>query len=264
VSSLIEASNFDWPIIDGPCGPDGPEGVTYDQWVAAREAAVRWLWALSGRQFGTWTVTFRPEWTQPFPVSRLPWGYRDGLGLTPWLSGQGMLPGGSCGAARPAGVQGKRITLPGPVLEVIEVTVDGSALPPESYALQGDDLVRMDGEDWPASQDVTAVEGDLGTWQVTYRRGQDVPQAGRVAAGVLVCELAKAMVGNDCELPINTTQVTRGGVTVSLDELTQGFTGLALVDQWARSVNPNGLRQPPIVWSPDLDSSLLPKPVITS
>lgn len=239
--SLISASALEWPIIAGKCGADGPDGITPDQWAAAKDGAVAWLWALSGRQFGTWDVVFRPEWTTPVPQST------------------------RCCTALPAlngGIKQAAMTpLPGPAKSVTEVLVDGVVLASSKYLLERDLLVRTDGLLWQPYQDTTKVATQAGTWQITYVRGKDVPAAGLVAAGVLACELAAAMLGDgSCRLPFNVQSVARNGVTISMDatQVQLGMTRLPEIDSWIRVVNPSLRRSNPTVWSPDIDPDLLP------
>jgi hypothetical protein len=101
----------------------------------------------------------------------------------------------------------------------------------------------VDGGVWPTCQDFTA---DPPTWEVTYTPGLEVPEMGRIALGSLVCQLARRVCGQACDLPANVTAVTRQGVTIALDPTTE--TGLWIVDQWVAMVN----RPLAKVWSPDL------------
>lgn len=248
--SLITASDLDWPIVPGPCGADGPDGISDEQWEAAQQSAVAWLWALSGRRFGTWTVVFRPEWTVPIPREQhvfpgYPYGPRFG-----------------CLPARLSTNPTTRAPLPGPVVSVSEVKVDGDVADPGVYMVERDQLIRTDGGTWPGYQDTTKPLTEPGTWQISYVRGADVPAGGQAAAGVLACEIAAALTGGKCSLPSNTQQVARNGVTISraANQLQLGFTGLASVDQWARTVNPKGYQSQPMVWSSDLDPDFLPPP----
>lgn len=242
MASLISADALSWPSVPGECGSSGPEGVSAAQWATAKATAAGWLWALSGRRFGTWVVRFRPEWTVPAPRPCAPW-------FSPYA------------AVRPPVTAGNVAPLPGPVQEVSEVLLDGAVLDPSLYEVQGDRLVRIDGGTWPAFQDTTKPLTAAGTWQITYTRGAPVPPGGQAAAGVLACEIAAAMIpGGKCRLPANTQTVARNGVTVSMDakQVQLGFTGLAVVDQWVRTVNPKLRPADPVVWSPDLDPALLP------
>lgn len=147
------------------------------------------------------------------------------------------------------------VRLPGPIASIVDVTVDGATVDPAAYRV--DDhayLVREDGESWPVANDLTKPEGEEGTWTVTYTRGIEVPAAGKVAAGVLACEMAKALSGStECQLPQRIQTITREGVTVGVvdpfEGLEQGRTGIWLVDSWVASIT--GTKQRSRVFSPD-------------
>lgn len=254
MADLITAGDLQWPLYS-PCGDDGPDcggKVTPDIWTMAKQVAIEWVWALSGRKFGTFSITFRPEWT--IPVATSPRHYV--------LGDCGGYPFDAFAVDKPL----TSAPLPGPVVSVEQVMVDGSILATSAYEVVGNDLVRVDGGVWPRFQDVTDPTTETGTWQVTYTRGVAVPSGGQLAAGVLACEEAKRLVGDTaCQLPNNTSNVTRNGVTVNLDakQPQMGFTTLRGVDQWVRTVNPSGRTDDPIVWSPDLDPNRL-RPIPTS
>lgn len=245
---VIEAGDLLWPLLSA-CGDDGPDGVDADDWATAQAVAIDWVWALSGRKFGTWDVVFRPEWS--IPVARAPRNYVLGEG-----DGRRPYPVGAFLTGKPL----YSVPLPGPVVSVEAVLVDGATLASSAYEVIGDQLVRLDGSSWYRYQNTTLPTTDVGTWQISYTRGVAVPTGGQRAAGVLACEQAKRISGDkSCRLPNNTTSVTRNGTTVSLDakQPQQGFTTLAEVDQWCRLVNPNGRQSAPQVWSPDLYPNLL-------
>jgi hypothetical protein len=71
---------------------------------------------------------------------------------------------------------------------------------------------------------------------------------------VLTCEFTKACSGGKCRLPTAVTSIARQGVTmeVSSGMFPDGMTGIREVDAFLSSINPNALRIPPKVWSPDL------------
>lgn len=136
------------------------------------------------------------------------------------------------------------VALPGPVHEVTSVTVGGEEF--SGWVLDGDRLVRTDGEDWPTNGEVD--------WRVDYMRGRTVPVGGEVSAGLLAVEMWKAACGDsDCQLPQRVQTVTRQGVTVAMldnfDGIDKGHTGIWLVDAWVSSVTKPPTRS--IVRSPD-------------
>lgn len=152
-----------------------------------------------------------------------------------------------------------------PLIEVTEIKVYGRVLDPSKYRV--DDyrtLVRLPDagttpEVWPSFQrfDLDASQDD--TFEVTATYGLMPPPAGVNAAAVLACELAKAATGGDCKLPERVTSISRQGTTMDFSGLVldpfaffeQGRTGLYQVDLFLASVNPNGLKRRPRVYSPD-------------
>lgn len=167
--------------------------------------AVSWLWAWTGRTFGHQTWTVRP-------------------------------PVGVCD--RP-----QAVTLAGPAIRQVD-DVEIGGLPFHAWRLHRPaTLVRTDGQPWPP-QDITADDGQEGSWQVTYQTGLPVPEAGLHAAAVLACELAKARRGVACRLPQRVQTVIREGVTVGFFDdfatLWEGRTGLFEVDMWVASVGAPG------------------------
>lgn len=248
MSDVITAGPIQWPI-NSPMGADGPDNLPAGIWELAQSIAVDWVWALSGRRFGQFAVSFRPEWT--IPVSPSPRNYVLDSGY------RRNYPVAGFATTKPL----HNAPLPGPVVSVTSVTVDGAPLATSAYEVNGDDLIRVDGGQWYAYQDTTLPATDVGTWVIAYVRGRPVPIGGQVAAGVLAYEEALRLTGNaKCRLPNNTSTVQRQGVTVNLDamQLQQGFTGLREVDQWCRQVNPTGSADSPSIWSPDLDPARLP------
>src|SRR5690606_6391778 len=125
-----------------------------------------------------------------------------------------------------------QVVLPGPISDVLEVTVDGEPLPLEAFRV--DDwniLVRQDGGHLPTCQDLGRPLEEPGTWGVTYLHGEEVPPGGSLVAGILACEYAKAVCGDSpCRLPRRISSIQRQGVVIGmLDNFTnlkEGFTGI--------------------------------------
>lgn len=97
------------------------------------------------------------------------------------------------------------------------------------------------------------------SFTVTYGYGQAPPPGGVRAAVNLAAQIALNAVGSKkCRLPQRTSQVNRQGVAITIldpmEFITKGQTGLPEVDLWIASVNPNGTRRRPTVWSPDVDT----------
>lgn len=223
---------------------------------AALWVATEALYALSGRQFGLCTVTYRP--------------CRESCYGEVWPAGWWQAGGGATGYyPQPALVQGQwfnltcgdctggcscatvsEALLPGPVRDVVEVRVDGVALVKNvDYRL--DDfrrLVRLGGKMWPLCNDLNKDDTQVGTWSVTVRSGTDVPQLGGLAAGALAVEVMKLMLcDTSCALPKPVQSLSRQGVNITLLDpsavFADGKTGLYLPDLFIETANPNKLRR---------------------
>lgn len=254
----------EWPI-DTTCCPDW---ATYP--AAVQADATSWateiLNSLTGHRFAQCPVNYRPCGPRcmngigylAFPVGApqsggggLPW-------MTPYIDSGvwrncGCAGGCSCRASH-------EVPFPGPVAAVTEVMIDGVVLAATNYRLDSyrgtPVLVRTDGEPWPECQDMDADADELGAFTITYQPGEVLPAAGRIAAGLLACEFAKACQGADCVLPQQLSSLSRNGVEVTVVDpatlLDNGLTGIANVDLWVRSVNPHRRMQRSRVRTPDL------------
>ena len=140
-------------------------------------AAVRTLWALSGRRFGTIELTLAPYILPPHV------GWYDGTRHRVTLNAARGYATGGLTACAPA----RTFRLPGPVVSVAEVVVDAVVLPADAWALDPDGtLVRVDGGDWPVAQDVYAPR-----WVVRYVRGIPADGPANTAAALYALELAR-------------------------------------------------------------------------
>lgn len=254
----------DWAI-DRTCLPDLPvlpdtptveEQAAYDLALARRNAAedlaVSVLWALSGRQFGACETTVRPC---PLAPTWGAWGRYayDGLYASPYILilDAGHWVNWPCGCGGQCTVSGPRVVhLPGPVGEIVSVTIDGVVLDDSGYQLEGDALYRKGGAHWPR-QDLGRPLGEDGTWSVTYTRGIPVPAGVDRLVGLLAKEFISACGGGGtCRLPKSVVSTTSRGVTHVFDPskiLAAGKTGLAEIDQWLAAVNPHHLMAAPQV-----------------
>ena len=145
------------------------------------------------------------------------------------------------------------IKMPARVAALLEVNIDGYRHDPRLFRIDdGHNLVRQDGCCWPSCQNLGAPYGYYGTFGIKYVPGIVPNAAGLWAVGVLACEYAKACSGGKCRLPSSVTSISRQGITM---ELTSGMfdngTGIREVDAYIHSVNPNALKLPSRVWSPD-------------
>lgn len=219
--------------------------------------AANLLWNFTGRIFGTVTQTIRPcRVITPFRPSTF-----EGMGPASayyelgGVNGWGWLPvyvNGSwsnirCGRCSSVACscspdEARAIHLPGPVQAIDEIKIDGAVLAPTAYRVDnGHTLIRQDGEAWPTAQDLIEPLDQPNTWSIEFSRGVAVPTGGKVAAGILACELYKAAVADpSCSLPSRVKTVARQGVTVGImdtfEGLDEGKTGLWAVDSWIASV----------------------------
>jgi hypothetical protein len=234
-----------WSIID-LCDAN----VSYEVGVAADKMAIGVLHAASGRQFGLCARTIRPcmedcNGLQLFNPPQPRYVYIAGepfASYLPWARVQC----GVCVSRRCACARVSQIVLPNHrIRSVREVKIDGVVLDPSAYRLAGRRLIRMDGGAWPRCQADDAADDAVGSWSVEYVYGRPVDEGGQIATGVYACEIAKSLSGNECELPQRVQTVSRQGVTIGfvdpMDFLSQGLTGLYVVDSWIKQVNPSGL-----------------------
>ncbi|AXN53293.1 head-to-tail adaptor [Mycobacterium phage Thonko] len=240
--------SFDWPI-DRDCLPPlpAPDADDYDDKLAERSAAedmaVSVLWALSGRQFGIRDVTVRPcietspinhHGSGPLTSYVLSW---EGDRWVNWWCG-------CIGGCRRS--NGRAVHLPGPVVEVTRVEVNGVDLPSNVWVEQDGVLYRRE-TTWPR-QDLGRPLGEVNTWAVHYRRGQAVPPNVEKLTGVLAREFIRACDDNSkCRLPRTVTTASRQGVTYRVYDpakiYADGKTNIPEIDQWLAAVNPHHLMQ---------------------
>jgi hypothetical protein len=219
------------------------------------------VYALTGRQFGTVTLTLRPcnapglpPLYQTYPVNVLnPWGSEANSNYGPYIL-NGVWHNVGC-----AGINccGAPCELPLPkTVSITSVTVDGATVDPSAYRIDnGNLLVRTDGACWPQCQDLSKNSG-TGVFNVTGVFGRVVPQEALDAASILACEVGKAIAGQPCRLPQRMQSLSRAGVSVqfpSVDNyLDRGLTGLNEVDQLVVQFNPARLFSSPTVLSMDM------------
>jgi hypothetical protein len=243
--------------VSAPAGWEPNTAVLGSQWAALDPAvadaavtlAAEELWALSGRRFGTWTVTLAPYLPVRAPCSAGgPWG--------------GYALNAAAGTATPWGVAATRSTvfrLPGPVVAVTEVRLAGAVMDPAHWKADPDGRLVWTapaelGAGWPVGQDVYA---EPPAWTVTYTRGIPVPDAGKVALARYAHEIAKGMAAAPGDrLPGRARDITRAGTNITMvapeDPANAGLTGIPLVDSWLRAVNPHRLSSPSRLYAPEM------------
>lgn len=222
---------------------------------AAVNQAAEVLYALSGRQFGVCEVVARPC----RQACCDPCGRGGGYRWTPVLQG-GQWMNVSCVGCKDACscTTVCEVLLPGPVVSVSEVLLDGVALDESEYRVDNRRaLVRIGEGCWPTCQNMNLEPTEVGTWQVKYERGRPLPEAGKMALGALANELAKACLNDStCALPERVTTIARQGLTMALldpmEFLTRNRTGIYAVDLWLTAVNPLGRQRHAGVYSPDV------------
>lgn len=237
-----------------------------DQTPAVRDLAAALattvMWAATGRRYGLCELTVLPcnpspsePLYQTFPVSYDPWSLGGGSGpiAAPVLDSgtwRNLACGTSCNCQAAC-----QVPLDGPVHDIVDVLIDGEAVSPSAYEVHDRLwLVRIDGECWPTCQ----VYGqEIPGFEVTYNRGDPIPDPIQNATGLLSCEYAKSCQGRACGLPSRMKRLTRQGVELEVADIpTDGRgrirTGLVLVDDAIDAVNPYGLIEAPTVMSPDL------------
>lgn len=210
--------------------------------------AARFLWSATGKQYGLCERVLRPCRSDCGSF----WG---GLPAPVRLGGEWVnLTCGTCTGG--CGCTTISEFVAADVHEVVSVVVDGEDLDPFDTVKVYDRrrVVRVDGGVWPMCQDLNVDEG-AGAWSVTVMQGKPVPDGGGFMAGLLLCELAKACLGDSsCRLPKRVQTITREGVTVGFQDrfelLGSMLTGLWEIDSWIESNRYTGNTQPTVT-SPD-------------
>jgi hypothetical protein len=261
----IRVAPCNWPLVycgdggEGPTGCSSLNGLDVALAELIEEAAVSYLWNWTKKQFGTCEISLRPckeQCLQQWTTYR---GRAGTNGNLPWTEG-GMGPlnpalirgvwwnlgcSGSCDTDQCSCTYVPTVNLPGPVDSVTEVWIDGVQLDADAYRVDNHSkLIRVDGGDWPACQDMLSDPTVPGTdsFMVVFDQGVPVPAGGQIAAGILACEMAKAACrDNSCKLPQRLQSITRQGVTMTVldsfsDLYEHGATGLWLVDNWVASI----------------------------
>lgn len=162
------------------------------------DAASSWMYVQTGERYnGVCEVTEKPC------------GCGCGCGLaSTQLIGYGA-SGGCCDGLCGCSAESKVSLSYGPILTA-SVSIEGVAFT-DFEIFAPNLLVRTDGESWPSCQ--SYLEG----WSVTYTYGIEPPTIVKLAAQDLVVELVKGCTGGECSLPSGAIQVTRRGVSFSLD-----------------------------------------------
>lgn len=218
-----------WPIV-WPCPTDTVDPVLVDM---AQSLSAQLLWAMSGYRIG------RCEYTEAFVMAvegGCGFPYKDRNGN--WRN-NGQSGGACC-----------RVLLTNrPVAAITEVVDGGVVLAPTDYRLEGSWLRRR-GECWTTT--LACEDPEL---IVTYQAGVPFPPGTPAVMGEVACEYLTALQGDTCRLPSRAVSISRQGVTVTLDSISEFVSrrrlGLPITDAWLDSVA-TGPRIGSRVYSPDL------------
>ena len=142
------------------------------------------------------------------------------------------------------------IPLQGPKTSVLEVTVDGVALTPSEYGLiNGNKLFRLSSKRWPAHNDITLPDTEVGTFTITYSFGYPPSLSVRRAAIELVCQMIKG----DSATPSRLRGIVSAnvqGVSVTMSDDPIDSIGLPEVSKFM-DVYGNSGRPVASVWAPE-------------
>lgn len=221
-------------------------------------AASQFLWAATGRQFGTCTVTLRPLCINQCSTDCAGL-VESGYGF-PWMPVHQMdnsWTNITCTQKNCTCVELCEIPLPYPVCSVDQVVIDGVIVPDTEYFVTDfNKLVRAKSSGcWPDCNDLTLPNIYEGTWSVTVTYGKPVPELVKIAASEFACQLMKRCVGRPCDLPQRIQSINRQGMSATfldpMEFLKDGMTGIFLVDLAIKTYNPRKLFKRATVVSPD-------------
>ncbi len=242
-----------WDIADvdvcQDCCTDALDGLDEFRRDTIYQWAAWFLWRATGKVYGLCEQTFRPCRRECDGTSGLPRPQRiDGQ----WYNLSCGSCSGTCGCD-----QISEVYLPG-TWSITSVMIDGVDYPDPVDMVAVYDrsrLVRIDGGTWPSCQNLSQIDGP-GVWSVTAQMGLPIPPGGKVAAGILACELARACVGDsECRLPKRVQTITRQGVTAAFQDQFESLpelrTGLWEVDSFIEMARSSSFGSPSVI-SPDI------------
>jgi len=249
-----------WPV-DSACFTaewDALDPAVQDRAILLASETLR---RLTGYRVGGCPITVRPCKATCANTMVLPAYWNTGGAFHPHISAGGYWVN-SCGCSGDCSCEALcEVTLPAPVGEIYTVKLNGGIVVADQYRVDGNRLVWVGDQTgdcpWPVCQDLAAADDQPNTFSVTYLNSWPVDALGAYAGGVLAMEFARACTGNSkCRFPATVTSVTRQGVSfeVVAGSFPEGFTGIREVDAYIAIWNPNHVRQPPRVWSPDIHS----------
>lgn len=234
---------------DWSCVGDAEKIASLDPDAKARAEGLAWsaLAALTGGRVATCPTIVRPCSKRAAVSSYRP-AVVAGDGFGPYVSGGVWRNGCGCASASACACQFfHAIELPGEVGGIESVRVGGALLDPSAYVVyNGNQLMRTDGESWPAEQDLTLDDTEPGTFSVRYWNGAAPNESINFAVGVLANEFYQACLGKKCRLPRGVTSIVRQGVSMEIEigMFQSGWTAIPEVDAVIRIYNPHALKAP--------------------
>lgn len=141
------------------------------------------------------------------------------------------------------------VKLIAPVSEIHAVMIDGEQLDQSEYEVVGGAYLRREDGSWPICR---------GDFIVDYSAGYPVSKEGQHVAGLLAEEFLMGFADPEkCRLPRGVTEITRQGVTLTVDGglFPNGQTGIPEVDAFIFLWNPFNMKVRPRVYSPDMPKS---------
>lgn len=150
------------------------------------------------------------------------------------------------------------IPLRGPNTDIVEVLIDGAPVPLSEYGLIENRYLQRHASPWPASNDITKDDSQVGTWSVTYRFGRAPDFLTKQATIELACELAASALGNDTgHLPPGVTSANIQGASVSLTDRAEALRNgdgeqIPAISRFLGVYAPDGPGRSS-VWSPELN-----------
>ncbi len=245
-------------LVDGefpdPCLSDGtpvPQEIVGSMTLAASQ----FMWAATGRQFGTCTVTLRPLCINQCASDCVDSGF--GFPWTPVHQSDGTWTNVTCFEGNCTCATLCEVPLPYPVCSVDEVLINGEVIPDTEYSvINFNKLIRAKSAGcWPSCNNLSLPTTEDGTWSITVTYGKPVPELVKLATAEFACQLMKKCVGRPCDLPQRIQSVNRQGMSATfldpMEFMGQGLTGIFLVDLAIKTYNPHRLYKKPTVTSPD-------------
>lgn len=223
-------------------------------------AASQFMYAMTGRQFGSCPIVLRPLCITQCPSECSSLGFTDsGYGF-PWYplhQADGTWVNVTCSQDNCTCVELCEIPLPYPTSSITQVKIDGVVIPASQYkVIDYNKLIRTKANGcFPRCNDISKPDSAIGTWSVSLQVGKVIPELVLLAAAEFAFQLIKRCLNQPCDLPSRIQSVSRQGVSATfldpMEFLSEGRTGIFLVDLALSTYNPKGLYKKPYAVSPD-------------